>query len=190
MGMTYVMQRPKEAGNAEIKLITFAGTEYFFVPEVAHVRQYDYVHFMWSGSNTNPNNNDGQGKQGTDRSNVCPMNGAIYDPDTTLGRAGGEGLNTGKNMIGSIGTSYPAYVKEPVGYARANVYENVAPRTDEDGNEKPPCGKQEQVQPPIAGFSLDAAEALCTGRRDPGAVNDFGNMEELDERSVASVAPI
>merc|ERR1712156_1082221 len=113
--------------------------------------------------------------------NVCPMNGAIYDPDTTLGRSGGEGLNTGKNMIGSIGTSYPAYVKEPVGYARANVYENVAPRTDEDGNEKPPCGKQEQVQPPIAGFSLDAAEALCTGRRDPGAVNDFGNMEELDD---------
>jgi len=192
--MTYVMQRPQQAGNAEIKLITvagkrgnivqtFPGTEYFFVPEVAHVRQYDYVHFMWSGSNTNPNNNDGQGKQGTDRSNVCPMNGAIYDPDTTAGRtrAGGEGLNTGKNMIGSIGTSYPAYVKEPVGYARANVYENQAERTDEAGNVKPPCGKQEQVQPPIAGFSLDAAEALCTGRRDPGAVNDFGNMEELDD---------
>merc|ERR1711953_519080 len=194
--MTYVMQRPQAAGNDEIKLITvagkrgnivqtFPGTEYFFVPEVAHVRQYDYVHFMWSGSNTNPNNNDGQGKQGTDRSNVCPMNGAIYDPDVDeaagRARAGGEGLNTGKNMIGSIGTSYPAYVKEPVGYARANVYENVAARTDEDGNAKPPCGKQEQVQPPIAGFSLDAAEALCTGRRDPGAVNDFGNMEELDD---------
>merc|ERR1712178_362437 len=94
------------------------------------------------------------------------------------------GLNTGKNMIGSIGTSYPAYVKEPVGYARANVYENqVRTTTAEDGTtiEKPKCGKQEQVQPPIAGFSLDAAEALCTGRRDPGAVNDFGNMEELDD---------
>merc|ERR1719499_398497 len=202
--MTYVMQRPKEAGNAEIKLITvagkrgnivqtFPGTEYFFVPEVAHVRQYDYVHFMWSGSNTNPNNNDGQGKQGTDRSNVCPMNGAIYDPDPTLGRAGGEGLNTGKNMIGSIGTSYPAYVKEPVGYARANVYENqVRTTTAEDGTtiEKPKCGKQEQVQPPIAGFTLDAAEALCTGRRDPGAVNDFGNMEELDDAGASfSLAP-
>jgi len=200
--MTYVMQRPKEAGNAEIKLITvagkrgnivqtFPGTEYFFVPEVAHVRQYDYVHFMWSGSNTNPNNNDGQGKQGTDRSNVCPMNGAIYDPDTTLSRAGGEGLNTGKNMIGSIGTSYPAYVKEPVGYARANVYENQArAETAADEPDKPPCGKQEQVQPPIAGFSLDAAEALCTGRRDPGAVNDFGNMEELDDAGASfSMAP-
>jgi len=202
--MTYVMQRPKDAGNAEIKLITvagkrgnivqtFPGTEYFFVPEVAHVRQFDYVHFMWSGSNTNPNNNDGQGKQGTDRSNVCPMNGAIYDPDTENSRAGGEGLNTGKNMIGSIGTSYPAYVKEPVGYARANVYENqVRTTTAEDGTtiEKPKCGKQEQVQPPIAGFTLDAAEALCTGRRDPGAVNDFGNMEELDDAGASfSLAP-
>jgi len=199
--MTYVMQRPKDAGNAEIKLITvagkrgnivqtFPGTEYFFVPEVAHVRQFDYVHFMWSGSNTNPNNNDGQGKQGTDRSNVCPMNGAIYDEDKpedgvinagTIARSGGDGLNTGKNMIGSIGTSYPAYVKEPAGYARANVYENQVRATNEDGTEKPKCGKQEQVQPPIAGFTLDAAEALCTGRRDPGAVNDFGNMEELDD---------
>ena len=87
------------------------------------------------------------------------MNGAIYDEDKpedgvinagTIARSGGDGLNTGKNMIGSIGTSYPAYVKEPAGYARANVYENQVRATNEDGTEKPKCGKQEQVQPPIA----------------------------------------
>lgn len=30
--------------------------------------------FRWTGSNTNPNNNDGQGKAGTDRSNVLLLN--------------------------------------------------------------------------------------------------------------------
>lgn len=30
--------------------------------------------FRWTGSNTNPNNNDGQGKAGTDRSNMLLLN--------------------------------------------------------------------------------------------------------------------
>merc|ERR1712141_867033 len=58
------------------------------------------------------------------------------------------------------------------------------------GNAKPPCGKQEQVQPPIAGFEVEVASALCTGRRDPAALNDFGNMEELDDAGASfSLAP-
>ena len=31
---------------------------------------WSLFYFRWTGSNTNPNNNDGQGKAGTDRSNV------------------------------------------------------------------------------------------------------------------------
>jgi len=184
--MTYVMKRPAEIGNAEIKLVTvagkrgnivqtFPGTEYFFIPETLHVPQYAAVHFSWSGSNTNPNNNDGQGKQGTDRSNVCPMNGAIYDPDATLSRQGGDGLKTGANQIGSAGTNYPAYVKEPTNYARAEAFSS--------------CSKPEQVQPPIAGFDLEVAEALCTGRREVGSSNDFGNMEELDDAGASFNLP-
>merc|ERR1719428_957113 len=79
-------------------------------------------------------------------------------------------------MIGSIGTSYPAYVKEPTNYARAEAFSE--------------CSLPEQIQAPIAGLDLEVAEALCTGRRDPGAVNDFGNMEELDDAGASvSFAP-
>jgi len=185
--MTYVMARPEDAGNAEIKLVTvagkrgnivqtFPGTEYFFWPEELHVRQFDLVHFMWSGSNTNPNNNDGQGKQGTDRSNICPMNSAIYTGDAALGLQDGDGLNTGKGMIGSLGVNYPAYVKKPELYETAQAFSA--------------CGAPEMVQPPIAGFDMEIAEALCTGRREPGSLNDYGNMEELDDAAASfSLAP-
>lgn len=50
---------------------TFPGTEYDFTPNRLHVREGDCIHFQWTGSNTNPNNNDGQGKRGTDRSNIA-----------------------------------------------------------------------------------------------------------------------
>eukprot|EP00054_Salpingoeca_dolichothecata_P028231 m.212749 g.212749 ORF g.212749 m.212749 type:complete len:1339 (+) comp26162_c0_seq2:104-4120(+) len=50
---------------------TYPGTEYDFVPNRLHVAEGDCIHFQWTGSNTNPNNNDGQGKQGTDRSNIA-----------------------------------------------------------------------------------------------------------------------
>ena len=32
----------------------------------------------WTGSNTNPQNNDGQGRKGTDRSNVVLQSGQVY----------------------------------------------------------------------------------------------------------------
>merc|ERR1719192_2697084 len=105
------------------------------------------------------------------------MNSAIYQPNAELGTSGGDGLNTNAGMIGSIGTSYPAYVKEPELYARAAAFSE--------------CSLPEQIQAPIAGLDLEVAEALCTGRRDPGAVNDFGNMEELDDAGASvSFAPV
>jgi len=186
--MTRILPRPENAGNAQIKLLTvsgkrgnivqtFPGHEYFFYPEELHLRKFDMVHFHWTGSNTNPNNNDGQGKQGTDRSNFCPMNGAIYEPDATASLQGGEGLNTGAAHIGSLGTNYPAYVKEPELYSRAEAFSS--------------CSKPEQIQPPIGGIPMEIAEALCTGRQEPGARHDFGNMEELDDAgTTVSFAPV
>eukprot|EP00013_Stygamoeba_regulata_P009937 CAMPEP_0177672268 /NCGR_PEP_ID=MMETSP0447-20121125/25229_1 /TAXON_ID=0 /ORGANISM="Stygamoeba regulata, Strain BSH-02190019" /LENGTH=614 /DNA_ID=CAMNT_0019179881 /DNA_START=181 /DNA_END=2022 /DNA_ORIENTATION=- len=49
---------------------TFPSVEYDFAPTNMHVPRNHYIHMQWSGSNTNPNNNDGNGRAGTDRSNV------------------------------------------------------------------------------------------------------------------------
>eukprot|EP00161_Ancyromonas_sigmoides_P017967 TRINITY_DN4934_c0_g1_i2.p2 TRINITY_DN4934_c0_g1~~TRINITY_DN4934_c0_g1_i2.p2 ORF type:complete len:663 (-),score=386.42 TRINITY_DN4934_c0_g1_i2:120-2036(-) len=51
----------------------YPAVEYDFAPNVALVFPDSYVHFQWTGSNTNPNGNDGEGAQGTDRSNVVAL---------------------------------------------------------------------------------------------------------------------
>jgi hypothetical protein len=56
----------------------YPGTEYDFNPRRLHVRNGDFVHFQWTGSNTNPNNNAGQGRAGSDRANVNIMRGPAY----------------------------------------------------------------------------------------------------------------
>merc|ERR1712025_268361 len=106
---------------------TFPGTEYFFWPEKLHVRKGDYVHFGWSGSDTNPNNNDGQGKQGTDRSNIVPLKDSNYDGNDLLSYAAG----TTTTNYGSLGNSYPAYVTQPQSYElRALNLENSHARKE------------------------------------------------------------
>jgi len=52
---------------------TFPSTEYDFSPPLLKVQTDQRVKIVMAGSNTNPNNNDGQGKQGTDRSNIVPL---------------------------------------------------------------------------------------------------------------------
>lgn len=185
----YFKKRPADAGNANIKMVsvagkrgnivqTFPGTEYFFFPETLHVRKFDLVHFSWSGSDTNPNNNDGQGKQGTDRHNACPMKNSNYAGDTDPSAYTQNGIGLGKvDAIGSLGGNYPAFVKEPEGYAKA---ESLSP-----------CSTPEMVQTPMAGFPLDALASLCTLRRQGDASDDYGNMEELDDAGTSfNMVPI
>jgi hypothetical protein len=51
----------------------FPGVEYDMVPNRMFISEDDYVHVQWTGSNTNPGNNDGQGRRQSDRSNLVQL---------------------------------------------------------------------------------------------------------------------
>lgn len=59
----------------------------------------------WTGSNSNPNNNDGQGRAGTDRSNVVLQKAASYNEGAGLAYVGTE-------KHGHWGRSYPEMIDE------------------------------------------------------------------------------
>jgi hypothetical protein len=57
---------------------TYPAVEYDFIPEVLYGRVGDYIHFQWTGCDTNPAGNAGEGKDQQDRSNVVQIK-AIRD---------------------------------------------------------------------------------------------------------------
>lgn len=76
-----IRKRPSELDGVNIVNLNVRGkrgnivqvypaVEYDFIPNKLEITKNDYVHIQWTGSNTNPNNNDGQGLAGSDRSNM------------------------------------------------------------------------------------------------------------------------
>jgi len=51
----------------------YPATEYDFVPTFLYVRQSDMIHFQWTGCDTNPAGNAGEGTDQTDRSNIVQI---------------------------------------------------------------------------------------------------------------------
>jgi hypothetical protein len=51
----------------------YPSTEYDFVPTHLYARVGDYIHFQWTGCDTNPAGNAGEGTAQTDRSNMVQM---------------------------------------------------------------------------------------------------------------------
>jgi len=51
----------------------YPAVEYDFAPSTLDTRPGDYIHFQWTGCDTNPANNDGEGTRGTDRSNFVQI---------------------------------------------------------------------------------------------------------------------
>jgi hypothetical protein len=139
---------------------TYPATEYIFAPEQSFLRAGDCVHFAWTGSNTNPNNNDGQGKQGTDRSNMVVLRTDQYDKVDYSNFEWDMGFDNGEADVGSKGNSYPSYVKQPEGYIIPDQFID------------------ELVTEAFGGMPEDILTALATTRKYP---HDFGNMEELDD---------
>jgi hypothetical protein len=52
---------------------TYPATEYDFVPQYLYTRVGDYIHFQWTGCDTNPAGNAGEGTDQTDRSNAVQI---------------------------------------------------------------------------------------------------------------------
>lgn len=72
------------------------------------------TYFRWTGSNTNPKNNDGQGLAGTDRSNMVLQESRAYSEDS------GQ-FWTGVEKFGHWGRSYPEQLDDAslLGLSRA-----------------------------------------------------------------------
>ena len=79
-----IIKRPSSLDNVNIHNINVQGKrgniaqvrnciEYDFVPNNITITQDDYLHFQWVGSDYNPPGNDGEGRAGTDRSNLVVL---------------------------------------------------------------------------------------------------------------------
>jgi hypothetical protein len=51
----------------------YPAVEYDFVPNQLIINAGDFIHFQWTGCDTNPNNYAGEGTDGTDRSNIVQL---------------------------------------------------------------------------------------------------------------------
>lgn len=151
---------------------TFPGTEYFFYPEVSNFRVgEDWIHVEYTGSNTNPNNNDGQGKQGTDRSNIVALQRANYDGAETTENVD----SSGEINEGTLRGNYPAYIRQP------ELYELPTVRSESCGK----AARDNNVAPPLLGLSDDIVLQMALGRQLHDEALDQGNMEELDDASAS-----
>jgi len=96
--VTHNLQVRGKRGNI---VQVYPSTEYDFVPDRLDVGVGECVHVQWTGSNTNPNNNDGQGRQGTDRTNIVQLASKTYEEDGQPG-----------NTNGQFGRSFPSNVND------------------------------------------------------------------------------
>ena len=76
-----IIERPAELKDKTIHNVNVQGKrgniaqvrnciEYDFVPNNITITEDEYLHFQWLGSDYNPQGNDGEGRAGTDRSNI------------------------------------------------------------------------------------------------------------------------
>ena len=60
----------------------FPAVEYDFTPQTTKIDKNTLLHIQWAGSNNNPQNNEGEGTPGTDRSNIVTLGAPNYNIPT------------------------------------------------------------------------------------------------------------
>lgn len=83
---------------------TYPAVEYDFYPNNVTVQcDKTWIHFQWTGADTNNGNNAGQGRARTDRSNICQLGKNNYpkNGDTTV-----------ENKYGHYASSYPIDLRQ------------------------------------------------------------------------------
>jgi len=69
---------------------TYPAVEYDFVPDRLVAKKDDFIHFQWTGADTNPHNNAGEGPRGTDRSNVALLKDITFNNGVSLANTHGH----------------------------------------------------------------------------------------------------
>lgn len=87
----------------------YPGVEYDFSPRRLYIRNGDYVHFQWTGSDKNNDNNDGQGTAGQDRHNAALLQDQQFQEGGRAQNMGSWGRPNSPRK-GAWGRTYPARV--------------------------------------------------------------------------------
>jgi len=140
---------------------TYPGTEYEFSPQRLHLKKNsDFVHFQWTGSNTNPNNNAGQGRQGTDRSNIVLLRSKNYDEPSPTDTDGDNGIT-----YGHYGNSYPTKDIEKdtfLGFSADDV-QRLAGVLDTAGASWLMSGEMSELDDASTKFNLPPRKCMANG---------------------------
>lgn len=75
-GVIHNLQVKGKRGNI---VQVYPATEYEFVPNRLEMRRGEFIHIQWTGSNSNPADNAGQGRERTDRHNIVLLRRPHYN---------------------------------------------------------------------------------------------------------------
>jgi len=133
----------------------YPAVEYDFVPNQLIVNSGDFVHFQWTGCDTNPNY-AGEGTQGTDRSNIVQL---------TEGRENIP-MNFTEQWMFDDATAFK--------FAHLNQYGGKVCKTD---GETGCCKTRAQLQ--TAGGNINENVQNCAKLNDPNAAYFNGGLVEM-----------
>ncbi|XP_071081858.1 protein DD3-3-like [Haliotis cracherodii] len=147
----------------------YPSVEYDFVPNTLEMGTGEYVHFQWTGSNTNNRGNDGNGLAGTDRNNIVLLSAKKYPEGS--GASFGPGAKRGH-----FGVNYPEHVTNDtfLGLGRNDVEKLALLTTGQFG------GEMSQLDDAGTYFNLDPRQITQLGTYHFMSTrnNDFSNRDQ------------